>query len=140
TGSCWRDVFIQWDGQWYRAIATNGYTYNRASMSSVAFFPLYPLASRAISRASGLPMDLALLLVSHTCFFASLVLFDRYIQLDATCGAVDRSPGQEPDGQAKLHALSLILFPTSFFFLMAYTESMCLLFMLDAMYGIRRRW
>ena len=43
------DRWLQWDAYWYLHIAAHGYAYSAAHHSSVAFFPLYPLALRAAS-------------------------------------------------------------------------------------------
>lgn len=41
--------FARWDATWYRQIAADGYSYTPGAQSSVAFFPAYPLAIRALS-------------------------------------------------------------------------------------------
>jgi len=43
------DRWLQWDAYWYLHIAAHGYAYSAVHHSSVAFFPLYPLALRAAS-------------------------------------------------------------------------------------------
>jgi Gpi18-like mannosyltransferase len=46
--SSW-NLFAHWDGAWYRKIATLGYDYARdGKYHSIAFFPLFPLAIRAV--------------------------------------------------------------------------------------------
>jgi Gpi18-like mannosyltransferase len=42
------DMWARWDAQWYRSIALEGYFFDPARQSSVAFFPLYPLLIRGM--------------------------------------------------------------------------------------------
>ncbi len=46
-GSPWLEGWVHFDSGWYREIANHGYSYNPGRQSSVAFFPVYPLAMRA---------------------------------------------------------------------------------------------
>jgi len=48
TGPSWLAGWAQWDSGWYHEIATKGYAYVAGRQSSVAFFPAYPLAVRAV--------------------------------------------------------------------------------------------
>jgi hypothetical protein len=43
------EVFAAWDSGWYFDIARQGYYFNPAGESSIAFFPLYPLLMRAVA-------------------------------------------------------------------------------------------
>jgi hypothetical protein len=43
SGNAVIDTLTRWDGQWYLEIALQGYNYGPQRMSSVAFFPGYPL-------------------------------------------------------------------------------------------------
>src|SRR5437870_3719554 len=49
-----------YDGAHYGNVATDGYRFRPGAQSSVAFFPGYPLAVRALMRATGWPVALAL--------------------------------------------------------------------------------
>jgi len=44
--------WLAFDSTWYVDIAGNGYYYNHGQQSSVAFFPAYPLAMRALTPAT----------------------------------------------------------------------------------------
>jgi hypothetical protein len=48
TGDFVVDGWMRWDGGWYVGIAHGGYTYRPGEMSSVAYFPAYPLAMRGL--------------------------------------------------------------------------------------------
>jgi hypothetical protein len=45
----WLHGWAQWDSGWYAAIAQGGYGYVPGHQSSIAFFPAYPLAMRAVA-------------------------------------------------------------------------------------------
>jgi Gpi18-like mannosyltransferase len=45
----WLQGWAQWDSGWYDAIATGGYGYIPDRQSTIAFFPSYPLAMRAVA-------------------------------------------------------------------------------------------
>jgi hypothetical protein len=49
----WLQGWAQWDSGWYFAIATGGYGYVPGRQSTIAFFPAYPLAMRAVGVVVG---------------------------------------------------------------------------------------
>jgi hypothetical protein len=124
-------AFAVWDGEWYEQIMTEGYSYRPGLPSNIAFFPAYPLLGRWIGRATGAAPALALLLVSHASLAAAFVVFGAYLRKRA----VNLLPG------AGCYALLAFgLFPTTFFFRMAYTESLFVFCVLAALYAMERRW
>ncbi|MEP6561883.1 MAG: hypothetical protein ABJD68_12530, partial [Nakamurella sp.] len=52
-GPTWLDGWSEGDSGWYYGIATYGYFYNPGQQSSIAFFPSYPLAVRALGAVIG---------------------------------------------------------------------------------------
>jgi hypothetical protein len=114
------------DAAWYLRLAEEGWS---PADPSAAFFPLYPLAVRVVSWI--LPGDdlLAALLVSNAAFFGVLlVLF----------ALTAESFGERIARRAVAVAA---IFPTAFFFLAPYSESLFLLFVLLAFRAVRRdRW
>lgn len=121
---------VAWDGRWYREIATRGYHYSPKTPSSVAFFPAYPLLAGLLSRATGLRPDAALLVVSKLCFLAAVLVFAGY--------ASERFPTTPT--AARLSVVALTWFPTTFYFRMAYSESLVLLLIALVFHGMRRAW
>lgn len=122
--------FAPWDGVWFRRIAADGYSYDPERMSSVAFYPLYPIAGRTLSIATGLSIEQALLLTSHLFLAGSFVLFGWYLQQRN----IDIHPHQ--------WAYTLVafgIFPTTFYFRMSYTESTFLFTILLAVLAMQRR-
>ena len=108
------------DGVWFVRIAEHGYNLRKA-----AFFPLYPVAMRAVSAVVGRP-DLAGILVSAGCYAAALVILYGLVK-------------QEFDARTALWAVVLLSFaPTSFFFQAVYSESM-FLFLTVASFAAGRR-
>ncbi|SRR5579883_176644 len=75
------EAFTRWDGLWYQRIATSGYEYARDHHPhSVAFFPIFPLISKAVM-ALGLPFAIAGTLVNNLAFLGTLfVLYGWVVQ------------------------------------------------------------
>lgn len=121
-------TFANWDGQWYAHIACKGYNYNPHTMSSVAFFPAFPLLGRGVSWLLGCDADVALFLVANLCFLLSLAGLLAYEQV--RFGSISQWPA----------ALMMALFPIGFFFRMAYSEALFVLLALLVFYGSRRCW
>ena len=128
-GHGWHGAFAaleRQDALWFLRIAASGY---RAADGSAAFFPLYPLVIRIVSWIVGGRPLLAATLVSNGAFFGSLVVL-----YDLTVREFD-------DAIARRTILYLAIFPTAFFFLAPYSESLFLLLSLLAFREARRdRW
>jgi hypothetical protein len=52
-GPAWLDGWFQFDAGWYYDIAAHGYHYVPGQQSSIAFFPTYPMAVRALGALLG---------------------------------------------------------------------------------------
>ena len=52
-GPAWLDGWFQFDAGWYYDIAAHGYSYVPGHQSSIAFFPTYPMAVRALGALLG---------------------------------------------------------------------------------------
>lgn len=123
--------FANWDGQWYGAIATAGYTYSTTEYSSATFFPLYPLLGRTVAAVTGWPIPLALFAVANGCWLAALWVLDRDLAARPGFGA-DAAPGYT--------LLALACAPTAIFFRVAYSESLFLLLVVLFLHGLRSGW
>lgn len=100
------------DGEHYLSIAYFGY-----KNLQQAFFPAYPLLIKIFSIIFGSTLFSYLLsgiFISNLLFLGSLLLFWKVIKLDFSKKI------------AKLSVLSLLVFPTSFYFANVYTESLFL--------------
>lgn len=120
-------LWYRWDTIWYLDIAENGYNYNEDTLSSVSFFPLYPLLIRILMIVTPNPL-IAGLLISISCFLLSLIMLYRLTLLET-----------------KSHEISLratfmlAFFPTAIFLFTAYTESLFLLLSLIVVYEARSK-
>jgi hypothetical protein len=106
-------VLGAWDGRWYGALAVHGYLAVPDQRSDTAFFPLYPLAMRAL-HGLGLSTEAGGLLISNLLLLAGLVaLYELVLEW------VD-------EATARRAVVFAALFPLSFVFSMAYPESLVL--------------
>ena len=104
------------DGIHYLNIARYGYT------NQARFFPLFPLTLNLVSAN----IFITVLLVS-AIFFTALFFLNKLIQLDFSKKISRKS------------ILYVLIFPTSFFFVCIYSESLFLLFTLLAFYFARQK-
>jgi Mannosyltransferase (PIG-V) len=115
------------DAAWFLRIATGGYT---VGDGSAAFFPLYPMAIKALAWMPGIGPLGAALIVSNACFLGALVMLHGLTRLE---GFSDRV--------ARTTVLLIAIFPTAFFFLAPYSEAPFLLLSVSAFWFARRdRW
>lgn len=122
-------IWDRWDTVWYGDIVDNGYSFDPAEKSSVAFFPLYPLLISTIKPVIGSTVA-AGLLISNLAFLLSLILLFRLTEAKFENRAI-----------AARTVFYIASFPTAFFFATAYTESLFLLLSLGAAYAAtQRRW
>jgi hypothetical protein len=118
------DVLTQWDGTWYRYIAERGYA-SRMPAVATAFFPVYPLAVRAVAFVVR-DVQVASLVVSNGCLIAAALLLNKLLRLDY-------------DERVCRRAIVFLLFnPVSFFLSAAYPESTFLLLAVGALLAARR--
>jgi hypothetical protein len=114
------------DALWYLRLATTGY---RADDQSAAFYPLFPMAVRAVAWLPGIgPLGAALIVANLACFGALLMLH-ALTRMELGRAAARRT------------VLFAALFPTAFFLLAPYGESLFLLLSVCAFWFARRnRW
>jgi Mannosyltransferase (PIG-V) len=125
----WQNAFTsfeRFDALWFLRIASSGY---RTGDGSAAFFPLYPLAIRAVSWVMGAHPFGASLLVSNAAIACGL------------CVVYALTASERSIATARRTVLLLALFPTSFFFFAPYSESLFLLLAATTYWAARsRRW
>lgn len=110
------------DGFHYAKIARDGYQYLQQ-----AFFPFYPATIRFFQKVFG-SFIVAGLFVSNISFLLFLLTFWRLLK--------EEEIGEEV---IKKTLLFLVLFPTSFYFVSLYTESLFLFLAVLSFYFARRR-
>jgi hypothetical protein len=115
----------RWDSYWFQQIALHGY----AEDADAAFFPAYPFAIRATMLVLPVGSLGAALLVSNACFLGALIVL---------YALTSREFGVQ---SARRTVVLMAVFPTSFFFLAPYSESLFLLAVLLSFWWIRSgRW
>jgi hypothetical protein len=121
----WLVPWTNWDGQPFAQVAAQGYTHP----AQAAFYPLYPLLERLVSPLTAGDVALAGVLVSGVASLAVFVLL-RVL--------AERELGRPAARRALLY---LLAFPTAFFLLAAYSESLFLALSLGAFLALRaHRW
>lgn len=125
----WHNLFTaweRWDALWFLRIATEGYADDDLS---AAFFPFYPLLIRGVTVLIGGHALAAALIVSNLAFFGALLTV-----FELTREVFDRAI-------AKRAVLYMAIFPTAYFFVAPYTESLFLLLAAGAFLAAHRhRW
>ncbi len=105
----------RWDSGWYASIIQHGYTQS-TGQNSIAFFPLFPMLVRiAVGPFSLHWMYVAGVIVTNVALFLALIAIWLYAE----------SFGGRPLARRVLFLLAI--FPASFFFSAAYSESVFLL-------------
>lgn len=122
-------LFARWDGQEYRRIVENGYSFRRDTGSSVAFFPLFPSLA-LVPALAGLGAEWGLVAVANLAAAAAFAAAAAYFSR--------RWPSGDRAGQWALVALGLL--PHTYFFRMAYSESLFLLLTIVVLYGLEAGW
>ena len=121
-------LYAKFDSGWYLAIIEWGYGKPPpdGKPSNHAFFPLYPTAAKILRDTFALDGFHAGLLVTYLCLFLAMSRFFR--------------EGVERLGEREAWAslTFLLVFPTAFFLVAVYAESMFLLFALLALRDARR--
>ncbi len=125
TPVSYHDLLAGWnqgDETNYLTIATDGYTKAQQAL----FFPLYPALVRVFAPLFRHSMLTTGFFLSNIAFLGVLIVFYLLVENE-----FDRST-------AKRAVLYLAIFPTAFFFFIAYSESLFLLFVLLSFYTMRR--
>ncbi|MCJ7621463.1 MAG: hypothetical protein MUP64_14725 [Anaerolineae bacterium] len=119
------EVWQRWDVVHYQRIAAQGYTDDESS----AYPPLFPVLISLLGAAWGGNHLLASLVISNLSFFLALVCFYKLTLLDYD------------EGVARRATIYLSIFPTAFFFLVPYSESLFFLLVMLFFYAARHnRW
>lgn len=130
------DLATLWDGQWYQRIATEGYPDHvprdgtgAARQNAWAFYPVFPLAARALMVLTGLPFAVVAPLLATALGYVAAVLLARLLR------------ERVGPGPAVAGVLLVATFPASPTLQVAYTESLALL-LLVVVLGLlgRERW
>jgi putative flippase GtrA len=117
-----------WDGRWYRMVAERGYLVVPHHQSDTAFFPLYPLAMRAV-HVFGLSLRTGGLLLANLGLLLALVALYELARTWVT------------EADARRTVTYAALFPIGFVFSMQYPEGLALAVLaLAGLLAVRGRW
>ncbi len=115
----------RFDVLWFMRIAESGYA---VGDGSAAFFPLFPLVSRAVGLLIGGPYGGGFVAANAALLGALVVLYFL-------------TSSERSEEVARTTVLLTCLFPTSFFLFMPYSESLFLLLVVTSFWAARRdRW
>lgn len=121
-------VMANWDGQWYKSIAIEGYPNNLPLVSGDvarnewAFYPTFPLLSRAVMWLTSMPFEVAASLVSVVAAGIAIVVIHRCL--------LNRGISRFAAGAS---VACLCAFPTAPVLQVAYTESVTLLLLVSTL-------
>lgn len=119
-------VWQRFDTLWYVKIAAQGYA---AHDGSTVYFPLYPALITLLGKVLLDNYLVAALVISNLAYIGALYCLYRLTEAQFGTASARRS------------AVYLAIFPTAFFFLAPYTESLFLLLTLAAfLCAYRKRW
>ena len=124
----WLEIWNRWDATHYLRLAEHGYAAVGDSRISLVFFPLYPWLVRAVAFVVHNYMLAALIVSAFASIAAGLILV-RLVRYD------------ESEEVARNALWFLLIFPTSFFLHIYYTESLFLALTLGCFLAARKeRW
>lgn len=122
------DLWVRWDATRFLVTAEVGYEGPGSFANSYAFFPLFPVAVRALGFL-GIPGTIAGLLISAVSSWVALAYLFQLAEEEVGEGAGRRA------------ALYLAVFPTAVFLIAPYSEAIFLAGAIPAFYHARReRW
>jgi hypothetical protein len=120
----WLEPWYRWDTGWYIHIAYNGY---QREDGSIIFAPLYPFAIRLLAPLLGGDYLLAGIVISNLCCILAFFLLYKLV---AT---------HHGDQIARRTLLLFAVFPTTFYLMAAYTESLFMALLLGAWIAAEKR-
>ena len=124
----WLDLWSHWDAQIYARLAREGYASSGPTEAWIVFFPLYPWLV-CLFEIVAHDYRLAEILVSGLATIAAAILLRRLTVLDY------------PARVGYAAVWFFLIFPTSYFLHIGYTESLFLTFALGSLLaGRRERW
>lgn len=125
------------DAGWYKLIVEEGYPVTDGTKAALtekqsawAFLPLFPMAAKAVMAITGLGFEWSAFLLNFFLSFVAMLL------LFAFANAL-----QEDKHYAKKVVMLAMLFPFCFYYVLPYTESIFLFFLILAFYAVlHNKW
>ncbi len=127
-GLGWLEIWNHWDATHYLGLAQYGYQTTGEMRVRLAFYPLFPWLTRLVALVIGNYL-VSTFIVSGLASLAAAMLFQRLVQLDYAPLLAWRA------------VWFLLIFPTSYFLHIGYTESLFLALTLGCFLAARcNRW
>lgn len=124
----WLGIWNRWDAVNYQKLAQFGYSGTGEMKPLLVFYPLYPWTVRLFTFAIH-DYLVSAFIVSTLASIVVVILLQRLVELDYSKHLARRA------------VWFLIVFPTSYFLHIGYTESLFLMLVLSCVYSARRqRW
>ena len=121
----WMEVWNRWDARHYLQLAEKGYTAEGEGRFSIVFYPLYPWLVRLFAVATRHYLAAAFL-VSAIASVCAALLLRRLAELDHASDV------------ARQAVWFFLIFPTSYFLHIGYTESLFLALVLGSLLAARK--
>ncbi len=128
-----KDSIVQWDSNYYRAVAAQGYVANMPThhgkllQNQNAFFPVFPALLKITNAIIPGGDVFASLLLNLACFFLALIVF-------YAC-----AKNLLPATKAKYATALFAFFPAAFLFTWVYAEAVTALFIACGLYALSRK-
>jgi hypothetical protein len=123
-----------WDGDWYRKIAESGYpdslpldAHGQVAQNEWAFYPLYPLVVRGVTRFFGTGWPVSASLVSLVCGGIAVLIMRSLVEMTAGRSA------------AMWTVALFCFFPSAPVLQLAYTESLSIMLLVWGLWCLQRR-
>jgi len=120
------DLFYRWDSGWYMSIVERGYFCIPGKESSIGFFPLYPLLVKILSFVF-VNAKLTGFIISNVALFLAAIYLYKLVRMDFNRNVAFKS------------VFYMLIFPTSFFFSIFYTEGLFLFLAIACFYYARKK-
>jgi hypothetical protein len=126
-------VMSNWDGQWYKLIATEGYPTQlpmvdgKVAQNTWAFYPTYPALVRLVMEVTGLSFEVAGAVLSTSLGALAVVLLYRLLRQTASQFA------------ARATVMAFCCFVSAPILQVAYTESLAIVLVLLSLSALRGR-
>ena len=129
----WLNIWDRWDSKVYKTIAQSSYNFIDIKLDFWAFLshfpPLYSLTMAVVSRLLNISMTNAGVLVSLTAIIVASNMLYKLVYLEV-----------KKEGVAWLSVIFLNLYPTSYFSISIYSESLFLLMAIWSFYCLKKEY
>jgi hypothetical protein len=128
AGPQWYHRLLRWDSEWYKIIASEGYSYDGDPhfKQTVVFYPLYSALCSLVSEVLRIDVVDAMLLVANLAAVTAVLLLFKLVR------------ERFGDRNALATVAMISFFPSSVFLSAGYTESLTLLLMVSFFLALAR--